>query len=118
VPTPVFERRDSWHSTCDGATHRTVDAAESAATRIDEVTDLSPRFQFWMGVMIWDWVNCNLLGRHENSVWCERGSIHLRCMRCGHRTQGWQVEERDLAFQAAPRLRARSLLRLATRRSA
>lgn len=41
---------------------------------------------------MWDWVNCVVLFRHEYGVWCRDGAIFLRCMRCGHRSQGWDVE--------------------------
>lgn len=41
---------------------------------------------------MWDWFNCVVLFRHEYGVWCEDGSVFLRCIRCGHRSQGWDVE--------------------------
>jgi hypothetical protein len=43
---------------------------------------------------MWDWLNCVVLFRHEYGIWCEEGSIFLRCTRCGHRSQGWDVENR------------------------
>jgi hypothetical protein len=66
---------------------------------------------------MWDWINCHLLGRHENSISCVHGSIHLKCLRCGHRSEGWQVEERKFAFESAPRPARRPFLLLEARRS-
>jgi hypothetical protein len=67
---------------------------------------------------MWDWINCHLLGRHEHAVCCDQASIHLRCLRCGHRSNGWQMDAREFALQPAP-LRARhQLLRLVARRHA
>lgn len=40
---------------------------------------------------MWNWFNCYLSGRHEYGVWCEPGTIFLRCMHCGKRTQGWAI---------------------------
>jgi hypothetical protein len=47
------------------------------------------------------WINCNLLGRHHEIVTSDRSTIHLRCVRCGHRSAGWQLANRSPAFQAA-----------------
>ena len=41
---------------------------------------------------MWKWFNCYLSGRHEFGVWCEPGSIFLRCMHCGKRSSGWLVD--------------------------
>ncbi len=40
---------------------------------------------------MWNWFNCYLSGRHEYGVWCEPGTIFLRCMHCGKRTSGWTI---------------------------
>jgi len=40
---------------------------------------------------MWNWFNCYLSGRHEFGVWCEPGAIFLRCVHCGKRSQGWEV---------------------------
>jgi hypothetical protein len=48
---------------------------------------------------MWDWINCNLLGRHQLVVASDRASIHLRCLRCGHRSGGWQLAARALTVQ-------------------
>ena len=40
---------------------------------------------------MWNWFNCYLSGRHEYGVWCEPGTIFLRCMHCGRRSPGWAV---------------------------
>jgi hypothetical protein len=70
-----------------------------------------------MSVM-WDWINCHLLGRHQHAVACDHGSIHLRCLRCGYRSSGWHVDESEARFQAAP-VRVRGpLLRVVARRQA
>jgi hypothetical protein len=34
-------------------------------------------------------------------VTSDRSTIHLRCVRCGHRSNGWQLANRSPAFQAA-----------------
>jgi hypothetical protein len=64
---------------------------------------------------MWDWINCHLLGRHQHSVTCEHGSIHLRCLRCGYRSTGWQLDPPGLGLQAAPLPPRRPLLRLTAR---
>jgi Zn ribbon nucleic-acid-binding protein len=43
---------------------------------------------------MWDWLNCVVLLRHEYGIWCEDGAVFLRCVRCGHRSHGWDVETR------------------------
>jgi hypothetical protein len=50
---------------------------------------------------MWTWINCNLLGRHREIVTSDRSTIHLRCVRCGHRSTGWQLGSRNPAFRAA-----------------
>ncbi len=66
---------------------------------------------------MWDWVNCHLLNRHENAVCCEHGAILLRCLRCGRRSTGWQVEHHDLILQPAPPPRRRPFLHTSLRRT-
>jgi hypothetical protein len=41
---------------------------------------------------MWHWFNCYLSGRHEFGVWCEPGSIFLRCAHCGKRSSGWAID--------------------------
>jgi hypothetical protein len=41
---------------------------------------------------MWKWFNCYLSGRHDYGMWCEPGSIFLRCMHCGKRSSGWTVD--------------------------
>jgi hypothetical protein len=41
---------------------------------------------------MWNWLNCHLSGRHDYGMWCEPGTIFLRCMHCGKRSSGWSVE--------------------------
>lgn len=49
---------------------------------------------------MWNWFNCYLSGRHEFGVWCEPGTIFLRCVHCGKRSPGWAV---DAAMRRPPR---------------
>ena len=42
---------------------------------------------------MWDWLNCHVFGRHEHGIWCDNGTIFLRCIRCGSRSPGWDVVE-------------------------
>jgi hypothetical protein len=65
---------------------------------------------------MWDWINCHLLGRHEHAVACEQGSIHLRCLRCGQRSAGWQLDAGEAGLQPAPVRARRQLIRLVARR--
>jgi len=67
---------------------------------------------------MWDWINCHLLGRHEQSVTCDQHSIHLRCLRCGHRSTGWDVDERQLTLQPVPQRPRSPLMQLIARRQA
>src|SRR5262245_33914478 len=41
---------------------------------------------------MWNWFNCYLSGRHEYGIWCEPGSIFLRCLHCGRRSPGWALD--------------------------
>ena len=50
---------------------------------------------------MWDWISCNLLGRHQQVVAADHASLHLRCLRCGHRTAGWLLVEPRTGFQTA-----------------
>ena len=40
---------------------------------------------------MWNWLNCYLSGRHDFGVSCSSGSIYLRCIHCGKRSEGWTV---------------------------
>lgn len=40
---------------------------------------------------MWNWLNCYLTGRHDLGVTCSSGSIYLRCIHCGKRSEGWTV---------------------------
>ncbi len=42
---------------------------------------------------MWDWINCHLAGRHEYAVWSDSNRMFLRCLRCGRRSNGWDVAE-------------------------
>jgi len=50
---------------------------------------------------MWSWFNCYLSGRHEFGVWCEPGAIFLRCVHCGRRSSGWDVNCKPHAHPAA-----------------
>ena len=39
---------------------------------------------------MWNWISCYVTG-HDYSVSCKGGSIFLRCLICGRRSQGWVV---------------------------
>jgi hypothetical protein len=41
---------------------------------------------------MWNLFNCYLSGRHEFGVWCEPGAIFLRCVHCGRRSSGWELQ--------------------------
>jgi hypothetical protein len=43
--------------------------------------------------MLWNWLNCYLSGRHDYGVTCASGSIFLRCIHCGRRSNGWAVHD-------------------------
>jgi hypothetical protein len=45
---------------------------------------------------MWSWIFCYVTG-HEYSVSCSGGSMYLRCMACGRRSQGWVVKNEDHA---------------------
>ena len=40
---------------------------------------------------MWDWLNCHLAGRHEYAVWSDSNRMFLRCLRCGRRSNGWEI---------------------------
>jgi hypothetical protein len=52
------------------------------------------------GTTMWNWFNCFLSGRHDFGMWCEPGSIFLRCIHCGKRSSGWSVDAKP--HQMAP----------------
>jgi hypothetical protein len=52
---------------------------------------------------MWNLVNCYLSGRHDFGMWCEPGTIFLRCVHCGKRSSGWSLEPKT---QTLPVLRA------------
>lgn len=58
-----------------------------------------------MGAHMWNWFNCYLSGRHDYGMWCEPGTIFLRCMHCGKRSPGWTLD---------PKVRAKSSKRTTT----
>jgi len=49
---------------------------------------------------MWNWLNCYLSGRHDFGVTCSSGSIFLRCIHCGKRSNGWAVTNEPPALVA------------------
>ena len=45
---------------------------------------------------MWSWIACYVSG-HDYSVGCESGSMFLRCVLCGKRSQGWHVHHSEQA---------------------
>ena len=43
---------------------------------------------------MWSWITCYLNG-HNYAVGCEKGSMFLRCVACGRRSQGWLVHQHE-----------------------
>ena len=41
---------------------------------------------------MWNRLNCYLSGRHDYGMWCEPGAIFLRCLHCGSRSVGWNLD--------------------------
>ena len=56
---------------------------------------------------MWNWLNCYLSGRHDFGITCSSGSIFLRCIHCGKRSNGWAVhnEQPALVTVTAPVIR-------------
>jgi len=46
---------------------------------------------------MWNWFNCYFSGRHDYGMWCEPGAIYLRCIHCGRRSPGWDLEAKGVA---------------------
>lgn len=47
---------------------------------------------------MWNWLNCYLSGRHDFGITCSAGSIFLRCIHCGKRSNGWAVHNEHPAM--------------------
>jgi hypothetical protein len=67
---------------------------------------------------MWSWFNCYLSGRHEYGMWCEDGSIFLRCLHCGRRSPGWAVSRQPAAVPPPEAPRTKTQLRIVPRRGA
>jgi hypothetical protein len=50
---------------------------------------------------MWNWLNCYLSGRHDYGVSCDAGSMFLRCMHCGKRSNGWAVHNEHTPHKSA-----------------
>lgn len=111
--TPLVAAAEPWHHSCSRVQSDTVtgDSAAHVARPADGfVGVVSGLNGEWVGM--WDWLNCALLFRHDYGVWTEKGAIYLRCLRCGHRSHGWDIEHRDSGHdtsRGAP-LRAAAIL--------
>lgn len=46
---------------------------------------------------MWNWFNCYFSGRHDYGMWCEPGAIFLRCIHCGRRSPGWDLQPTAVA---------------------
>ena len=55
---------------------------------------------------MWNWFNCYFSGRHDYGMWCEPGAIYLRCIHCGRRSPGWDLQTNGAA-KTAPIARKR-----------
>ena len=55
---------------------------------------------------MWNWFNCYLSGRHDYGMWCEPGSIFLRCIHCGKRSSGWLLDAKQCAPPTPPPMKA------------
>ena len=67
---------------------------------------------------MWSWFNCYLSGRHEYGMWCEDGSIFLRCLHCGRRSPGWAVSRQPAAVPRPEPEQAKTPLHVVPRRGA
>ena len=50
---------------------------------------------------MWKWFNCYLSGRHDFGVSCGSGTIYLRCLHCGKRSNGWAIRGQHSQLQPA-----------------
>jgi hypothetical protein len=63
---------------------------------------------------MWNLFNCYLSGRHDYGMWCETGTIFLRCVHCGKRSSGWAVTPKPAtAAQRTTAVHARAAARSA-----
>jgi len=51
---------------------------------------------------MWNLFNCYLSGRHDYGMWCEPGTIFLRCVHCGKRSSGWNMQPTQPALTPRP----------------
>jgi hypothetical protein len=54
--------------------------------------------------IMWNLFNCYLSGRHDYGMWCEPGTIFLRCLQCGKRSAGWTMNAKAPVPLARPML--------------
>ena len=67
---------------------------------------------------MWSWFNCYLSGRHEYGMWCEDGTMFLRCLHCGRRSPGWAVTRQPEAVAVSEAKHAKPELHIVPRRGA
>lgn len=48
---------------------------------------------------MWKRFACYLSGQHQYGVWCESGTIYLRCPHCGKRTNGWAIQGKQTKLE-------------------
>jgi hypothetical protein len=51
---------------------------------------------------MWHLLRCYLSGRHDYGVGREPGAIFLRCVHCGRRSNGWNVDTRQAVVPTRP----------------
>jgi hypothetical protein len=51
---------------------------------------------------MWNWFNCYFSGRHDYGMWCEPGAVYLRCIHCGRRSPGWDLQPKATSTPAPP----------------
>jgi hypothetical protein len=44
------------------------------------------------GLIMWNWFNCRVSGRHDFAMSSESGAVFLCCAHCGRRSSGWSLE--------------------------
>src|SRR5262245_49775614 len=72
---------------------------KKCGTSFAQASDMGGLSQGAKDCFMWNWLNCYLSGRHDYSAWCEPGAIFLRCVHCGRRSTGWDVNAKPLVRQ-------------------
>ena len=61
--------------------------------------------------MLWNWLNCYFSGRHDYGITCASGSMFLRCIHCGKRSNGWDIHREQPALVRPLAFRPREVTR-------